>query len=279
MKRILKIISLTALMASIPTEVGSQTNPQIVYGEKFSSIDSVLVNSLVENLRKKGFGIEEFFLRPEFEIHPDIDSLFINSAESKALKAYKAASKEEKAKIFEDEYQKYKEKLGFDGKTKQIKPFIKNNLEHLLTAEKEYQIPKEVIAATLGVESDFGKNKGKYYAFNAYVSLYLTGYKQEFAISQLKELLKFCERTKKDIFIKSSYAGAIGYVQFLPYSLNKWFIGDDVYNMHDNILSTANYLAYFMKKTGSLEKAVLRYNPSDVFVKAVFDLAEHGKGI
>lgn len=296
-KKTLGIITLTALLTLLSSDktddpkISKQktTDPVAVYSSARTSYshDSLLVNnnvtieSLIVYFRNRGFEIGEFFSRPEFKVHKNISSIFKNSPEAKALRTYKEALKkgdpEMAEKIFDSEYEKYKEKVGFEGKSKKIKPFIKDNLEQLLSAEEKYYIPKEIIAAVLGVESDFGRNKGKYYAFNAYVSLYLSGYKREFALEQLEELLNFCKRTNKDVFIKSSYAGAIGYSQFLPSSLNKLFIGNNVYDINSNILSIANYLAYFMKEKKDIEKALLDYNLSMFYAKSVLELAEHGK--
>ena len=77
--------------------------------------------------------------------------------------------------------------------------------------------------------------------------------------------------------LKSSYAGAMSYAQFLPSSLNRWFIGSDLYNIDNNILSVANYLSHFKKRTRSLEESVYRYNPSKFYVRFVIDLAKEAK--
>ncbi len=108
--------------------------------------------------------------------------------------------------------------------------------------------------------------------------MYANNYKKEFAKTQLEELLIFCEKYNIDVFsLKSSYAGAISYFQFLPSSLNIWFIGNglsDLYNIGNNILSVANYLSHFKEETGSLEEAIYSYNRSRLYVRTVLDLAK-----
>ncbi|MDX1642614.1 MAG: lytic murein transglycosylase, partial [Balneolaceae bacterium] len=85
-------------------------------------------------------------------------------------------------------------------------------------------------------------------------------------------------RNKLDVFeLKSSYAGAMSYGQFIPYSINRWFVGDDIFDMENNIHSIANYLAHFYEITGSLEGAVFRYNPSSLYRDAVLALAEEAE--
>lgn len=216
------------------------------------------ITLLKDYLNKKGFIIDSPLDDPRFEIYDKIGERFRKAPEVKINN-------------FED----YKKRIGYEYKKEKINRFIEDNLEKLLEAEKKYGIPKETISSIIGIESDFGKVTGKYNPFNVYVSLYLENYKKEFSKIQLQELLKFCNKNELDIFnLKSSYAGAISYGQFIPSSLNLWFVGSDLYNMDNNIFSVANYLSYFNKKTGSLEKSVYRYNPSSLYVQAVMALSK-----
>ena len=66
-------------------------------------------------------------------------------------------------------------------------------------------------------------------------------------------------------------------MQFIPSSLNRWFVGKDVWEMNDNISSVANYLSYFKREKGDIEKAVFAYNPSRFYVKTVLELADYAK--
>jgi len=213
---------------------------------------------LINYLNARGFGIDSLLKDPRFKIYPGVCSIFKKAPEVKINNL--------------DEYKKI---IAYDRKKEKISGFINNNLEKLLEAEKTYGIQKELIASVIGIESEFGEINGKYNPFNVYFSLYSGGCKKDFANEQLEELLIFCRKNKLDVFsIKSSYAGAVSYAQFIPSSLNKWFIGNDFNNMDNNILSVANYLSYFNKKTGSISRAVWNYNPSEIYVKAVLALAK-----
>ena len=166
---------------------------------------------------------------------------------------------------------------------------MKRNMPQLEAAEETYGVPKEIISAIFGIESNFGfpdtlateisqKSTGKFNPFNAYVSMHVRGIRPDLAIPQLIELLRFCRKNSINVFdLRSSYAGAISYAQFLPSSLNKWFIGNDLYSMDDNITSVANYLSHFRKIGGSLERAVYRYNPKGFYVRFVMDLAKEAE--
>ncbi len=215
------------------------------------------LSSLVAALKEEGFVIERLLSDPRFELYDGIAERFRKSAERKSQSL---------------EY--YKEILGFEIKSQRIREFITNHNEQLQKASEKYGISKYVIAAIIGIESDFGQNIGSHNPFNVYVSMYVEDYRRDFAKAQLKELLKFVERHNIDVFeLKSSYAGAMAYAQFIPYSLNKWFVGKDIFDMNNNIMSVANYLAHFKARNNDIEMAVLRYNPSSLYTQAVLDLA------
>lgn len=219
------------------------------------------LSALISYFKDKGFDIDPLLQDPRFEIYEGIDDRFIKSAERKSRGL-----------------EEYKQILGFEQKSAQIVDFINKHYAQLEKAEREYGISKFVISAILGVETAYGQYIGKHNPFNAYVSMYAVDYRADFARAQLEQLLIFTQKNDLDVLsLKSSYAGAMSFAQFIPYSLNKWFIGDDLYNMDNNILSVANYLAYFKKRTGDIETAVLRYNPSDLYRDAVLALAEAGK--
>ena len=260
MKNLIKILSLATFLAINQSEMIAQLNKD----NKKEIINSEYKNNLFllkAHLEKKGFKIDSLLKDPRFEIYNKIGNSFKKAPEIKI-----------------NNFDEYKKAIAYDQKKDKIFGFINNNLEKLLEAEKIYGIKKELIASVIGIESDFGKMIGKYNPFNVYVSLYVKDYKKEFAVEQLENLLIFCKKNNLNVFsLKSSYAGAVSYAQFIPSSLNKWFIGNDLYNMDNNILSVANYLSYFKKKTGSLEKAIYRYNPSELYTRAVISLAKEAE--
>lgn len=223
------------------------------------SVDPVetTLSSLIEIFEKKGYDIKKLIDDPRFKIYDGISDRFKKSAERRI-----------------EHIDDYKRILGFDAKKAKIFNFIDENTQQLQIAEETYGISKYVIAAIIGIESDFGRNIGSFNPFNAYVSMYVENYRAEFAEAQLLELLEFSKKNKIDILdLKSSYAGAMSYAQFIPYSLNKWFVGSDIFDMDNNIMSIGNYLAYFMERTGTIEKSVFRYNPSSLYTEAVLLLA------
>lgn len=277
MKKILFILLFLFLQSQV---IYPQENIPGNTAETYSSS----LDSLVLSLKKRGFDIKPFLSNQNFKIYTGIDSVFINSPEKKGKNAYweplKKGDMKKYEEIFSQEYEKYKIQIGLCYKQEKLPGFITEYSDKLSEAEKKYGIPGKIIAAVIGMESDFGKRKNSYYAFNVFVSMYVKNYRRQFAYNQLIELLKFSAKTNKDIFeLDSSYAGAVGYMQFMPYSLNKWFIGESLQDMNSNIMSVGNYLSYFKKKKGSIEKAVYSYNPSRLYVKAVYDIAAAGDSL
>ena len=91
----------------------------------------------------------------------------------------------------------------------------KNVLEK---AHKDYGVPKEYITAIIGIESYYGKNRGRYYVFDSLSHLAFDGGERtKFYKYQLQEFLRMCYREQVEPRkIKGSKAGAIGMAQFMP---------------------------------------------------------------
>ncbi|MDH4129030.1 MAG: lytic murein transglycosylase [Spirochaetota bacterium] len=108
--------------------------------------------------------------------------------------------------------------------------------------------------------------------------------KAEWATNELIALYKLSKKMKWHILnIKGSFAGAIGYPQFIPSSyLNYAVDGDndnfvDLYNIKDSIASVANYLkaqGYQKDNLESQKNAIHHYNKSWDYVNFVLDYAK-----
>jgi membrane-bound lytic murein transglycosylase B len=231
------------------------------HAEPGITADPDRLESLVQYFERNNLDLKSLLDDPRFEIYDGIGDRFRNSAERRT-----------------PTLEEYKELLNFEDKKERITGFIDTYSDEFQNAEETYGISKYVIAAIIGLESNFGRNIGSFNPLNAYVSMYSENYRSDFARAQLEELLKFTERHDIDVFeLKSSYAGAMSFAQFIPYSLNRWFVGDDIFDMNNNIQSIGNYLAHFKNITGNIEGAVLRYNPSSLYRDAVLALANEAE--
>jgi len=235
------------------TPQNDNSDPQIEHNDR--------VQQLVNYFETKNLDLETHLKDSRFSLYDDIGGRFRNSAEKKT-----------------PTLQEYQRILGFDTKKVKIREFMETYTAELQEAEESYDIPKYVISAIIGLESNFGAVVGSYNPLNVYVSMYSENYRADFARAQLEELLIFTQERNIDVFeLKSSYAGAMAFAQFIPYSLNRWFVGDDIFDMRNNILSVANYLAHFKEITGDIQGAVFRYNPSSLYRDAVLSLADEAE--
>ncbi|MGI9462026.1 MAG: lytic murein transglycosylase [Alphaproteobacteria bacterium] len=127
-----------------------------------------------------------------------------------------------------------------------------NNL--LLAAEKKYQVPPEIILAFWALESTFGDNMGKSPVILSLATLAYEGRRRKFFTNELIAALKIIDDnhfqpSSKTDFV-SSWAGAMGQVQFMPSTYLRYAVdgdGDGIrdlwHNPADIIFSTANFLS------------------------------------
>ncbi len=180
--------------------------------------------------------------------------------------------------------------------------YLRAHQGQLAKARSQYDVSPEVIVAILTVESGLGKTTGKYSVFNVFASLAVmdnpeiirdTGLsprllprlkkKAAWARQELKTFLSYCQKHRLDPFqFNGSWAGAMGYSQFLPSSLvrcGRDGDGDgriDLFTHADAIASIANYLkmsGFHRNKPQTWRRAVLAYNNSDAYADTVLTLA------
>ncbi len=229
-----------------------------------------------------GEWFDEQMQNETFRIHPSIDQYFQKSAE-------KQTDHDKKHDIAW-----YFALVGVDAKIEKGQPFIEKHIEMFNRAEAKHGIHKELIAAIIGMETNFAdsQQRGNFYAFNSLVSQYIFTNRTKFAVREITALYKFSRMTgHPPQYFTSSYAGAIGWGQFIPSSLLAFFIAsngldDDIdpFDIEDTIFSVENYL-YKNKLEGenigdygSKYKAVFAYNHSDVYVKAVLYIYDGLRG-
>lgn len=134
--------------------------------------------------------------------------------------------------------------------------FWKTHEAALQRAETQYGVPASVIAGVLGVETQYGRTMGRYRVLDALATLSLDFPKgrsdrSAFFQQELGEFLLMCQEQKLEpTAVLGSFAGAIGWPQFMPSSIRKFavdFDGDgriDLINSPvDAIGSIAHYLA------------------------------------
>lgn len=128
--------------------------------------------------------------------------------------------------------------------------FAEQYADALSRAEEQYGVEAEVIVAIIGVETYYGGNKGSHRVIDALTTL---GFdyppRAEFFRRQLKSFLVVAREQQMDpLELTGSYAGAMGFPQFIPTSYQAFAVDfdddgkADIWNNPvDAIGSVANY--------------------------------------
>ena len=131
------------------------------------------------------------------------------------------------------------------------KKFINDNSALFDRVENEFGVPREIITSILGVETRYGKIKGSYRVLDSLATL---GFdfprRSKFFKSELIQFFILTRENNLDIHsVQGSYAGAMGYGQFISSSYRAYALdydGDgyaDLFNsVPDAVASIANYL-------------------------------------
>ena len=130
--------------------------------------------------------------------------------------------------------------------------FVEAHREAFKRAEAEYGVPAEVIAAIIGVETSYGRFTGRHRVIDSLATLaFHHPSRGSFFRGELAAFLEITHEQGVDPgTLKGSYAGAMGYPQFIPTSYRAYavdFDGDGIRDLWTNpvdaIGSVGNYFA------------------------------------
>jgi membrane-bound lytic murein transglycosylase B len=144
--------------------------------------------------------------------------------------------------------------------------FWEDNRSALARAEAEFGVSASLIVGVIGVETLYGQHTGNFRVIDALTTLAFdfptshprAAVRTEFFKSELEQYLSLTQRTGMDPqALRGSYAGAMGWPQFMPSSWAKYaidFDGDgqvDLFNSTTDVIgSVANYFKVFGWQTG-----------------------------
>lgn len=171
--------------------------------------------------------------------------------------------------------------------------FAQQNAETLAKVSDQTGVPASVITAIIGVETFYGRITGSYRVIDALATLAFDYPKRSpFFTRELQNFLVLAYESGKDpLALKGSYAGAMGYGQFMPSSYRAYAVdydGDGVAdiwtNADDAIASVANYFLRHGWQPGAPVIVPANYDgdSSEIFAgglkpeKTVGELAEEG---
>ncbi|MGZ3695212.1 MAG: lytic murein transglycosylase [Bdellovibrionota bacterium] len=194
-----------------------------------------------------------------------------------------------------------------------VEKFLKAHRKEFSYVEKNYPVPKEVIASLLWVETKHGKDVGTYHVGSALLSLVEADFptildqtldsarkkcseytpvieakivershsKSTWAVSEIIALQEVHRRGLKDVTkLHGSFSGAFGMAQFLPSSYLTWAKGNkkepNLFKADDSILSVANYLSsngWTAKDKTTQEAALFHYNRDKAYVTRILKMS------
>ena len=149
----------------------------------------------------------------------------------------------------------YREIFVTDKREQQGIEFYQQHRETLERAEQETGVPAEIIVSIIGVETYYGRITGSYRVIDALSTLAFDyPRRSEFFTKELKHFLILSREQGKDpLSLKGSYAGAMGYGQFMPSSYRAYavdFDGDEIIDIWDNPVDAIGSVANYFKQHG-----------------------------
>jgi membrane-bound lytic murein transglycosylase B len=145
----------------------------------------------------------------------------------------------------------YREMLVNDKRIAGGAAFWKANRAALARAERDFGVPAEYVVAIIGVETQYGRNVGKWRVVDALTTLAFDyPPRADFFRDELTSYLLLARDEGIDVFAtRGSYAGAFGIPQFMPGSARRYavdFDGSGSIDLHrspaDALGSVANFL-------------------------------------
>ena len=128
---------------------------------------------------------------------------------------------------------------------------LSEHYELLNQIESQYGVPKSILIAFWGMETQYGSYQGNVDTLSALATLAYDGRRAEFFRGQLLDAMRIIDAGHADVeTFKGSWAGAFGNMQFMPTTFMLYAVdGDDdgeidvVNSLPDAFASAANYLA------------------------------------
>lgn len=169
-------------------------------------------------------------------------------------------------------WQRYRERFVEERRIEGGVEFWDAHAPTVAAASERYGVPGEIIVAIIGVETHYGSHTGNFETASALATLAFDyPPRAELFRRELEQLFLLAREQQRDpLSYTGSYAGALGYAQFLPSSIRGYavdFDGDGQVDLEnspaDAIGSVANYLARHGWRAGEPIAVPVRL-PADV---------------
>ena len=150
---------------------------------------------------------------------------------------------------FYEDTKTYVSKRSSELKVKKGKDLYKSNKDFINLIDEKFSVEKSLLLALMGIETNFGTYVGKMDILSSLATLSFDKRRSEFFTKELITILQLVESKKIDHkILYGSWAGAFGYFQFMPSTIEKYAIDYDKNNIielkttKDSFASAANYI-------------------------------------
>ncbi len=131
----------------------------------------------------------------------------------------------------------------------------------LRRAEAEFGVPAEIIVGIIGVETFYGRDPGRFRVVDALTTLAFAypdtpnrDARKSYFRNELRQVLLYARENDLDPFtLNGSFAGAIGWPQFMPGSIRKYavdFDGDGKIDLRNSPVDAIGSVASFLSHHG-----------------------------
>ncbi len=134
-------------------------------------------------------------------------------------------------------------------KVKQGTKLYRLNENFINVIDEKFSVEKSLLLALMGIETNFGTYVGKMDILSSLATLSYDKRRSEFFTKELITILQLVESKKIDpTILYGSWAGAFGYFQFMPSTIEKYALDYDENNIielkstKDSFASAANYI-------------------------------------
>ena len=150
---------------------------------------------------------------------------------------------------FYEDTKTYISKRSSDLKVKKGIKVYKSNQNFINSIDKNFSVEKSLLLSLMGIETNFGTYVGKMDILSSLATLSFDKRRSEFFTNELVTILQLVESEKIDHkILYGSWAGAFGYFQFMPSTIERYAIDHDkndiieLKSTKDAFASAANYI-------------------------------------
>jgi len=162
---------------------------------------------------------------------------------------------------------------------------LKEHEELLADIEKQYGVPKSILVAFWGLETNYGGNKGNFGLPSTLMTLAYEGRRADFFRSQLIDVMRIVDAGHNDISgMRGSWAGAMGHMQFMPSTFLAYAIDADAdgrnniwTSLPDAFSSAANYLSSIGWQQGEPVALEVKLPAGFEYYQAQLDFRQHSQ--